>query len=78
MGQLGQSGNALETVAQRYQVTPAQIALAWLLARSPMMLLIPGTSSLIHLEENVAVADIHLTDVDMVELEQASSSVKLW
>lgn len=71
MGQLGQANSALETLAQRYQATPAQISLAWLLARSPQMLVIPGTSSRAHLEENIAAASIHLTETDLTELEHA-------
>jgi len=55
-------------VAKRQGVTPAQIALAWLLARSPVMLPIPGTSSLAHLEENVAAAGLTLSAEDLAEL----------
>jgi aryl-alcohol dehydrogenase-like predicted oxidoreductase len=50
----------LKTIAGQHGITPAQAGLAWLLARSPMMLPIPGTSSLAHLEENVAAAAIRL------------------
>ncbi|GCF06761.1 aldo/keto reductase [Dictyobacter arantiisoli] len=71
MGQLGQANSALEVLAQRYQATAAQISLAWLLARSPQMLVIPGTSSRVHLEENIAAASIHLTETDLAELEHA-------
>lgn len=52
----------LSEVAQQLGVTPMQLALAWLLHRSPNILLIPGTSSLAHLKENLAVADIKLSD----------------
>jgi aryl-alcohol dehydrogenase-like predicted oxidoreductase len=55
-------------VAERHGATPAQIALAWLLRRSPAMLPIPGTSSLAHLEENVAAAALELTPEDLAEL----------
>ena len=48
----------LERIAKQHSMTPAQAALAWLLARSPAMLPIPGTSSLAHLEENVAAAAV--------------------
>ncbi|MBO0840996.1 MAG: aldo/keto reductase, partial [Sciscionella sp.] len=48
--------------------TPAQIALAWLLHRSPNIVLIPGTSSVGHLEQNVAVADIELSEDDLAKL----------
>lgn len=50
--------------------TPSQIALAWLLARSPVMLPIPGTSSIEHLEENVAAADVELSDEDIAALDR--------
>ncbi len=59
----------LHRVAQRHGATVFQIALAWLLARSPAMLVIPGTSSVDHLEENVAAAEIQLTVRDIEELE---------
>ena len=58
----------LEDVASRHGASRMQIALAWLLRRSPAMLPIPGTSSLEHLEENVAAASIELTDTDMAAL----------
>lgn len=60
---------ALGAVGQAHGSTPAQIALAWLLARSPVMLPIPGTSSLDHLEENIAAASIRLTDKDLERLD---------
>jgi aryl-alcohol dehydrogenase-like predicted oxidoreductase len=56
---------ALATVARRHGATPAQAALAWLLARSPVMAPIPGTSSLAHVEENVAAAALRLTADDL-------------
>jgi pyridoxine 4-dehydrogenase len=59
----------LHRVARRHGATVFQIALAWLLARSPAMLVIPGTSSVDHLEENVAAAEIQLTVRDIEELE---------
>ena len=55
-------------VATRHGVTPAQVALAWLLARSPMVLPIPGTQSIDHLEENVRAAALALTREDLDEL----------
>jgi aryl-alcohol dehydrogenase-like predicted oxidoreductase len=58
-------------VASRIGATPAQVALAWLLARSPAMLPIPGTSSAAHLEENAAAATIRLSEADRAELERA-------
>lgn len=61
---------ALHRVAGRHGATVFQIALAWLLEHSPAMLVIPGTSSVEHLEENVAAAEIRLTKKDMKELEK--------
>ena len=58
----------LHRVAERHGATVFQVALAWLLARSPAMLVIPGTSSVDHLEENVAAAEIRLTVRDVEEL----------
>ena len=72
-GKLGHKAAALrerlERVAVRHGATPMQAALAWLFARSPVMLNIPGTSKVKHLEENVAAAALSLTDEDMRELE---------
>jgi aryl-alcohol dehydrogenase-like predicted oxidoreductase len=68
IGELARGQGALAAVAERHQATPAQIALAWLLARSPVILPIPGTSSVAHLEENVAAAAIRLTEEDLAEL----------
>ncbi|MGV9882158.1 aldo/keto reductase [Streptomyces sp. NPDC003006] len=59
----------VETVAARHGATPAQVALAWLLATSPAMLAIPGTSSPAHLAENVAAAALRLTSEDLAELD---------
>lgn len=56
-------------VAERHEATPAQVALAWLLAQHEIVLLIPGTSSLAHLEENLAADDLVLTDEDLQELD---------
>jgi pyridoxine 4-dehydrogenase len=61
-GSLAEAGGALGAVARRRQATPAQVALAWLLRRSLVMLPIPGTSSVAHLEENLAAATLRLTD----------------
>jgi aryl-alcohol dehydrogenase-like predicted oxidoreductase len=60
----------IHRVAARHGATPFQIALAWLLERSPAMLVIPGTSSVEHLEENVAAAEIRLTKKDIKELDK--------
>ncbi|GAC1645775.1 MAG: aldo/keto reductase [Chloroflexota bacterium] len=71
VGKVARAQGALRAVAERHGATTTQIALAWLLARSPMMVPIPGTSSLAHLEENVAAAAITLTGADMRELDAA-------
>ena len=55
-------------MASKHGVTPSQVALAWLLARSERILLIPGTSSVAHLEENLAVADVELDAEDLETL----------
>lgn len=60
-GRLTRPGGAVAAAAERHGVTPGQVALAWLLARSPVMLPIPGTSQVAHLEENVAAAALQLT-----------------
>ena len=66
---LQRSGTAtIRRVADRLHASSAQVALAWLLQRSPVMLPIPGTSSVKHLEENVAAAQVHLDDADLREL----------
>ncbi|MGY1831828.1 aldo/keto reductase family oxidoreductase [Geodermatophilus sp. SYSU D01180] len=61
---------ALETVARRLETTPMQVALAWLLARSPNVLLIPGTSSVAHLEENLQAGARVLGPLEMAELDR--------
>lgn len=70
-GKLLRTGGPLRQVADRLGATPAQVALAWLLQRSPVMLPIPGTSSVAHLEENCAAAELHLSDDDMALLEKS-------
>jgi len=65
-------GGPLARVARRHGATPYQIALAWLLARSPAMLVIPGTSTVSHLEENIRAAEIQLTSEDLEELAAVS------
>jgi pyridoxine 4-dehydrogenase len=64
----GGPGSPLDRIAERHDVTPRQIALAWLLRRSPVMLPIPGTSSIVHLEENLAAAAIRLTAEEFLAL----------
>jgi pyridoxine 4-dehydrogenase len=61
-GQLAGSGGPLDEIARELGASPSQLALAWLLRRSPVMLPIPGTSSVAHLEDNLAAAAIELTD----------------
>src|SRR6266536_1118387 len=61
-GRLAEPGGVLAELAGKYQATPAQLALAWLLRRSPVMLPIPGTKSVAHVEENIAAAEITLAD----------------
>lgn len=70
-GRLGEGGGTLARVAEERDATPAQVALAWLLARSPVMLPIPGTSSVDHLEENVAAAMLDLSPEEVDALEGA-------
>jgi pyridoxine 4-dehydrogenase len=61
-GQLAQPDGPLSAMAKQTGLSPAQLALAWLLHRSPVMLPIPGTGSVAHLEENIAAAEVELTD----------------
>ena len=63
---------AVKAVAERLGYSPSQVGLAWLLARAENILLIPGTSSVAHLEENLAIGEIELTDADLAELDQAA------
>ncbi|MEA2367297.1 MAG: pyridoxine 4-dehydrogenase [Thermoleophilaceae bacterium] len=73
-GSLAQSGGPLDEIAERHDATPSQIALAWLLARSPVMLPIPGTGSVAHLEENLAAGNIELSGDEVEELARAAAS----
>lgn len=68
-GGLATEGSVLDGIAKKLGATPSQIALAWVLKRSPVMLPIPGTGKLKHLEENVAAADITLSDEDFATLD---------
>jgi pyridoxine 4-dehydrogenase len=63
-GDLAQTRGVMEKIAKVHNATPAQIALAWLLKRSPVMLPIPGTSKVKHLEQNVAASQISLSDAE--------------
>jgi aryl-alcohol dehydrogenase-like predicted oxidoreductase len=57
------------------RATPSQIALAWLLHRSPNLIVIPGTTSISHLEQNMAAADINLSSSDLAELQDINPDV---
>jgi aryl-alcohol dehydrogenase-like predicted oxidoreductase len=72
-GSLTESGGLLDRIAANHHATQGQIALAWLLQRSPVMLVIPGTSKVGHLEENVAAADIRLSPHELQSLDEAAS-----
>jgi aryl-alcohol dehydrogenase-like predicted oxidoreductase len=67
----------ISSFAKQKKATPAQIALAWLLAKKPWIVPIPGTTKLSRLEENLGAAQIELTPDDVRALEDASSKVKL-
>ena len=69
-GDLAKSGSLLDKVAQAHDATPSQIALAWVLKRSRVMLPIPGTSKMKHLEDNVAAADITLSNEEFSALDR--------
>ncbi|RKN50721.1 aldo/keto reductase [Micromonospora endolithica] len=71
-GNLARPGGPLDAISTEHGATPAQLALAWLLRRSPVMLPIPGTSSVAHLEENVAAAEVELTDSEYETLSQTT------
>jgi pyridoxine 4-dehydrogenase len=71
VGKLAGSGSPLTRVAQRLGATPAQVALAWLLKRSPVMLPIPGTGNVAHLEENMGAASLVLSEPEFAELSRA-------
>jgi len=70
-GKLVGDGGPLTAIAERLDATPSQLALAWLLRRSPVMLPIPGTSSVDHLEDNLRGAELTLSDEDFAELSAA-------
>jgi aryl-alcohol dehydrogenase-like predicted oxidoreductase len=70
-GDLSKPGGPLDAIAKAHKATPGQIALAWLLKRSPVILPIPGTSQVAHLEENVAAAEIELSDAEFATLDKA-------
>jgi aryl-alcohol dehydrogenase-like predicted oxidoreductase len=69
-GDLAKPGSILDGIAKAHDATPSQIALAWVLKRSPVMLPIPGTSKVAHLEENVAAVNITLSDQEFAVLDR--------
>jgi pyridoxine 4-dehydrogenase len=71
-GRLAEPGGPLDRIAEEHEATPAQVALAWLLARSRVMLPIPGTSSVEHFEENMAAAEIELSEDELGAIGSAS------
>ena len=76
-GSLAKSGSILDSVAKAHNATPSQIALAWVLKRSAVMLPIPGTSKVAHLEENVAAVDIQLSDEEFAALDHEGRTVRV-
>jgi pyridoxine 4-dehydrogenase len=71
-GKLAQAGGQLDSAAKKHGATVSQLSLAWLLHHSPVILPIPGTSSIEHLEENVKAADVSLSDTEWAEIEAAA------
>ena len=67
----------LRRLAERKAATPAQIALAWVLAQKPWIVRIPGTTKLHRLEENIGAANVELTPEDLREIETAASQIKV-
>jgi aryl-alcohol dehydrogenase-like predicted oxidoreductase len=70
-GELSKPGGPLDALARQHDATPSQLALAWLLRRSPVMLPIPGTSTVAHLEDNLAAASLQLSDDEFAALSDA-------
>ena len=73
-GSLAKPGGKLDEAAKKHGATVSQLSLAWLLHRSPVILPIPGTTSIEHLEENVKAAEIELSDAEWTELETAAKA----
>jgi aryl-alcohol dehydrogenase-like predicted oxidoreductase len=67
----------LKRVGEEKKATPAQIALAWLLARKPWIVPIPGTTKLRRLEENLAAANVELTAANLAEIERAAAAIQI-
>jgi len=74
-GKLAQPGGKLDSAAKKHNATVSQLSLAWLLHRSPVMLPIPGTTSIEHLEENVAAARITLSEMEIAALEDLRKKI---
>ena len=73
-GDLAKPGALLDTIAKNHDAAPSQIALAWMLKRSPVLLPIPGTSRVSPLEENVAAAALRLTEEEFAALDAAGKA----
>jgi aryl-alcohol dehydrogenase-like predicted oxidoreductase len=71
-GKLAEPGGPVTAASERHCATPGQIALAWLLSRSPVILPIPGTASVAHLEENIAAASLRLDDEEVQAIGSAA------
>jgi pyridoxine 4-dehydrogenase len=71
-GKLAQPGGKLDAIAKRHDATVTQLSIAWLLHRSSVMLPIPGTSSVAHLEENLKAKEILLSEAELNEIEKAA------
>jgi aryl-alcohol dehydrogenase-like predicted oxidoreductase len=67
----------LKTIADRKKATPAQIALAWLLAQNPWIVPIPGTTKFARLEENIGAVNVELTSDDLREMGNAASKIEI-
>jgi pyridoxine 4-dehydrogenase len=72
-GELAKPGGPLDSIVRELDATPSQVALAWLLRRSPVMLPIPGTSTVAHLKDNLAAANIELSDEQFEQITQSVS-----
>jgi pyridoxine 4-dehydrogenase len=71
-GDSAKPGGLVDNIAKAHDASPGQVALAWMMKRSPVMLPIPGTSQVSHLEENVAAAQLELSDGEFQQLNEAS------
>jgi aryl-alcohol dehydrogenase-like predicted oxidoreductase len=67
----------LERIAEKKRATPAQIALAWLLARKPWIVPIPGTKKIERLEENLGAVNVELTTADLRDIDEAASKIRV-